>query len=425
MDNIVAASEGVDRPQNFKNLGRDGDFLSTCTNNQWYCFMARQSVFFSAFSSESPDISSLIKMAKSLIRLAPQLGMGYDGAILGKIPDDEILAKIINIKEVDELDEYPHKWDMAASEVFSQTNLPFFRIKAVVRRGGKDDLGRASMILIISTHALIEGADASLLSRSRESKKDDIIVKQKPISKFKSLAYGTAAAILAPLQLLAAKLFVSRKIDANYKALSVEREKIKRVAEKLNISQRALIFALSAYCLNDKGKGFSRKTISAIYADLDGASRFQTNDDFFRFRMVALKLKYDDDFIKFAKNVDEAIIRLESSDIRKTQAFFNAMFGAHRWLKNNFPFLYSDKVFRFSAGYHLSLSLLPPQRLFGRITKGMMEPIYAGTYHPGMNMSVFAPGRTQISFNFSLKKRLLNNVDRIEGLLDEIDKQLA
>ncbi len=420
MNNIIADDIGIEKPEKRPTTK---DFQSNYTNNQWYCFQAKQTVFFSAFSSEQPDKASLMKMATSLTRLAPQLASGYNGAIAGEPLSEDVLAQLINIEMIDELDDYPQKWDLSGNDIFSNHNLPFFRIKAVVRKNGIDDLGRASMIMILSTHALIEGADASLLSRSRKAKKDSIIDKPKPISKIKSLGYGAMAAILAPLQLLGAQLLVPKKVDANYKALNIGREKIKRISEKLDISQRALIFALATYVLNDGGKGFSKKTISAIYADLNDNGQFQTNDDFFRFRMVNIKFKVDEDFITYAKNVDRAIIAAENSDIAKTQALLNAMFAMHRRLKKILPFLYLGRVFRFSANYHLSLSLLPPQRLFGRITKGMMEPIYAGTFHPGMNMCVFAPGRTQITFNFSLQKRHLKSVDNLSSLLDKIEQK--
>lgn len=418
MENIFADDIGIKKP---KEEPIKGDFLSAYTNNQWYCFQAKQAVFFSAFSSETTDKKSLIKMAVNLIRLAPQLGSGFDGAIAGEPLSDKILDQITSISQVEEFENYPQKWDVSGNDIFSQTNLPFFRIKAVVRNKGQDNKGRASMILIISTHALMEGADASLLSRSKAATKDNIIIKPKGMSKIDKIFYNSLAAILAPLQLIGAQFLVPKEVDANYRAVCVEREQIKRVSEKLNISQRSLIFALTAFALNDGGKGFSKKTISTIYADLNDNGQFQTNDNFFRFRMIDIKLKVSNDFLTFAKNVDAAILKLENSDITKTQALLNAMFGMHRRFKNALPFLYKGRVFRFSGNYHLSLSLLPPQRLFGRLTKGMIEPIYAGTFHPGINMCVFAPSRSNVTFNFSLQARLLDKVDNLITLLNEID----
>ncbi len=421
MDNIIAKNIGI------KESGGKpvkGGFLEQYTNNQWYCFQARQTVYYNVFSSEKPTELDLIKMAKNLIRLAPQLGSGFDGAIKDKPLSDDILKQIVSVKFVQSLDGYPEKFDMIADELFDRTDIPFFRIRAVVREDGKDDLGRQSMISIISTHALIEGADAALLSRSRALSKEKTSEKLKKNSKLQQILYNLTAVILAPLQLIAAEFLVPKKLDANYRALSIKREEIKNIAEKLNISQRALVFALASYVLNNKGKGFSKRNINVIYADLDNASPFQTNDDYFSFRMVEMKLKYNYDFITYAKNVELAIKQVEEKNIAKTQSLLNAMFATHRKLKKLMPFLYRGKVFRFSANYHMSLSLLPPQRLFGRLTKGMIEPIYAGTFHPGINMCVFAPGRHYITFNFSIQNRFLETLADLPILLNKIEQDL-
>ncbi len=421
MDNIIAKNIGVKEGLEKSNRG---DFLSRYTNNQWYCFQARQTVYYNVFSSEKLDELDLIKMAKNLIRLAPQLGTGFNGAIKDKPLSDDILKEIVSVKSVQSLDGYPEKFDMIADELFDKTDIPFFRIRAVVREDGKDDLGRQSMISIISTHALIEGADAALLSRSKALSKEIVSTKLKKNSKLQRILYNLTAAILAPLQLIVAEFLVPKKLDANYRALSIKREQIKNISEKLNISQRALVFALASYVLNNRGKGFSKKNINTIYADLDNASPFQTNDDYFNFRMVEMKLKYDDDFITYAKNVELAIKRVEEKNIAKTQALLNAMFATHRKLKKLMPFLYRGRVFRFSGKYHMSLSLLPPQRLFGRLTKGMIEPIYAGTFHPGINMCVFAPGRHYITFNFSVQNRFLKMIADLPILLDKTEQDL-
>ena len=421
LTNISAAETGVTSPDRKK---ASGDFQAAYTNNQWYCFQAKQMVFFTAFSTEIPDQERLVGIAKDLVRLAPQLGGGFDGAVAGQELDDETLHQITGIIEVDELDGYPENWDLSGNEMFASPHLPFFRVRAVVRRSGPDKSGRAAMIMMLSTHALLEGADGALMSRSKSVERDIETIKPRDLSKIGKLGYSAIAALLVPLQLLAAQLLVPKKTDAHYRALCVERERLKRIATKLDISQRSLIFSLSTFVLNDGGKGFSAKTISAMYADLDGASQFQTNDDFFRFRMVALKLKVADDFFEYTRNVDKALKDTETNDVTATQSLLNAMFAMHRRAKRHLPFLYTGKTFRFSAGYHLTLSLLPPQRLFGRTTKGMREPIYAGTFHPGMNMCVFAPGRTKVTFCFSLNEKLAAKVDKMMALLDEIDAKL-
>jgi len=401
------------------------DLHADFTNNQWYCHQARQTVFFTAFTNEVHDLDNLKQIAARLGLLAPQLTTGYLGARAHEPLADNILSRICHIETVDDLDAYPENWELGGRDIFTDRDLPLFRVRAVVRRGGPDGEGRRSAILVLATHALLEGADAALLSRSRSVPRGAVTARPDKTSLLQRLRYGATAAVLVPLQMLAASFLAPRKVDIGFRALAIEKERIRRAAAALNVSRRTLMFALVAYGLNNKGAGFSSRTISTIYADMDATSETQTNDTFFQFRMIDAKLKVCDDFAAFVREVDETLARAESRNMNATQSLLNAMFFMHRRLQAMLPFLYTERFFRFSAGYHLTLSLVPPQRLGGELTKDLLEPVYCGTHHPGINMCVFAPGRIFITFNFCLHKALLPNVDKISALLDEIDPQPA
>lgn len=391
------------------------------TDNQWYCHQARQTVFFTAFSLERSNRAAVEKIAADLARLAPQLNTGFIGARPAEPLTKEIIGAICDVKTVDDLSGYPQDWDLSGDEIFDTPDLPLFRIKAVVRRDGPDENGHASCILVISTHALLEGADAILLSRSRTVPRGMVTAKPNKTPLLQRLRFSVTAALLVPVQMLAAYFLSARTPDVSYRGIALERGRLRRVASAMGLSQRSLIFALVTYALNNGGKGFSRRKISAIYTDLDAASDRQTNDEFFQFRLIDLKLDYESDFAIFAKNVHSAIAEIESRDVTKTQAFINAMFATHRRVSRFLPFMYTPRFFRFTAGYDLSLSLMPPQLLAGEMTRGLMEPIYCGTFHPGMNLCVFAPGKTHITINLSLHARLVPHVEKIEALLEEID----
>ncbi len=392
--------------------------LAAFTDNQWYCYQARQTVFFTAFSRELAGLDELKQMAANLCDLAPQLSERFGGTR----PSEEILDKITSLQQVDTLENYPEDWDMAGDEIFDNPDLPMFRIKGVVLPDSPDNKGRRSAILILSIHALFEGADSALLSRSKSAERTAIAEKPDPMSLRDKIYFTSLAAILTPLQLLGAWILAPRTSDVGYRAFSVERAKLRRIAAKLNISQRNLMFAVSTFVLNDNGKGFSARKISTMYADLNLVSEVQTNDSFFQFRMIDVKFPVSRDFEAFAHIVDREVSRVEAKDLSATQSLLNAVFAMHRRFYAAMPFLYSDRVYRFSAGYHLTLSLMPPQRLAGELTRQMMEPIYCGTFHPGFNMCVFAPGKEHMTFNFSLYARHLPKVKKIKQFLDQLDQ---
>jgi len=400
------------------------DPIAKFTDNQWYYYQARHTVFFTAFTKEKVTKDSLIDIAKTLVNLAPQLCTGFSNVGNAEDFPRQILEKICSIKTTKELDDYPNNWDIEGKEIYSSSGLPLFRIKAVVRENGADADGRVAMIMVLSTHSLMEGADAALLSQSKKSsnKKPDNDG-NKP-SFFTRAYYKTISAIIAPLQIIAAEILVPKNYNVISKSFIVENKKLRRVAKSIGISRRVLMFSLIAFALNMGGRGFSKKAISIVYADMDTVRDYKINSDFFKFHTMDCKLKVTKDFTKFAQNAAKTLADVESNKPDKSQNFLDALFAAHRFYKKHFPFIYSDKTFRFSAGYHLNLSLTPPQRLNGDFTKGLSEPVYCGAYNPGLNICVFVPGRTATSFNFAMAKHHINNIDKVEILLDQLDKAI-
>ncbi|MCF6301821.1 MAG: hypothetical protein L3J13_01205 [Devosiaceae bacterium] len=397
------------------------DLQAGFTDNQWYCHLARQTVYFSAYSREDFTRQRAIELARNITTLAPHLLSSFKRDEPGAPLSDAVLQEIISIEQVDDLSVYPNKWSMIGQDIFERADLPLFRIRVAALEDGKDPQGNAAMILVLSTHSLFEGADAVKLSRSQPVTRGPVTTRAPAGSRLKRLSYRVMAAVLAPLQLLAAHLIAPKVADIGYKSMVFERAKIRRVAAELDIRQQSLMFALATFALNDGGAGFSKKSISTIYADLSRNEDFQTNDDYFSFRMIDLKLNVEDNFITYAKGVETALQEAENGDKAATQLLLNAMFATHRWLNGKFPFFYTPQLFRFSAGYDLTLSMVPPQRMGGGMTMGLVEPVFSGTYHPGFNMCVFAPGRKYVTFNFGLRAKYLARVENINQLFAQFD----
>jgi len=397
------------------------------SDNQWYYYQARHTVFFTAFTKNEMNKEALVDIAKDLVSLAPQLLTGFKNVGNGKDFPREILETICSIKTVDSLEEYPDKWDNEAKEIFNSNNKPLFRIKAVVRKNGADKDGHKTMLIVQSTHAIIEGADASLLSQSKivsQKTSNETTQKTSFLTRF---SYGCAAALIAPLQTLAAQIMVPKNHNMSYKTILVEQKKLRKIAKSLGISRRALMFALVAYGLNNGSKkndkkAFSKRIVSIVYADMNTTRDVKVNSDYFKFHAMIAKFKVKNDFKSFAIEAEKTLNRVEAKNPSAAQDFFNAIFKAHRFYKKIFPFIYTSKTFRFSSGYHLNLSLTPPQRLNGTFTKNFIEPVYCGAFHPGLNVCVFSPGRTKVSFNFSMSEHHLKNVEKIVDLIDELDK---
>jgi len=394
------------------------------TDFQWFLYKAQNTVYFSAFSEESFDHEKLIKFVGNMVTLAPQLTHGFVGAKPGQPIAKHILDAITTIEEVDSFEGYPDKWLEPGLELFDQNDMPLFRVKAAILRGGPDSEGRASMILVRSSHALMEGADSALLSRSQNSGHGVMSSSKNKVPLKDRLIYGLIAALTSPIHLAMANFSSAEKKEMGFRSVVFDRHQLRRVSNKLEIGQRSLMFALVMHAINDGGKGFSEKKIKTSYTTLN-SERTSADDDFFRVRTVNADFDVGGDFITFAKAVEARIAEVEAKDTTSMQFVLNATFKTHRFLHRFLPFLYSKRFFHYSGGYDMILTLVPPHRMYGNLSHGMMEPAFCGSYHPGSNLCTFVPGRANVTFNFSMQAGHLGNVEKVAQLLEELDQQVV
>ena len=390
------------------------------TNFQWFLYQARNTVYFTAFSKEGFDKEKLCLTVAQMTVLAPQMTHGFVGAMPGQPFPQHILDAITSIEEVDDFEGYPDKWIDAGQDLYTDKDLPLFRVRVVVRRGGPDDQGRASMIMVRSSHAIMEGSDSALLTRSQHSSHGTMSSAANKVSWRKRLSFAAVTALTLPLHMISAHLLSPKVVDMGFRSLAFERAALRRVANRLGVRQRSLMFALVMYAINDGGKGFSPEKIRGIYTMLD-SERHDYDDDFFRVRSLEAIFNVTDNLEDFIKLADDKIDEVEAKDITKMQFIFNTMLKAHRAIYRVFPFLYSERFFRYNGNYDIVLTMVPPHRTYGDLTKGLIEPIYCGSYHPGSNLCTFVPARRFITLNFSMRTEHLPQVEKIGKLLEELD----
>lgn len=392
------------------------------TDFQWFLYEARDTVFFTAASRQGFTKESLGNLVADMVALAPQLSHGFVGARPGQPFPKHLLDAITHVEEVDEFDGYPDKWLSKSTDIFDRDDLPLFRVSALVRRGGPDADGRASMIQVRSSHALLEGSDSALLTRSANASHG--------VMSDKSNKVGLGARIKGTLRgwgmtfmyVTLANLLAPPDKPWGFKTLAIKRHRLRVLANRLGVRQRSLMFALVTHALNGEGpdRHMSHKVIGAAYTMLDGR-RHDADDDFFRVRALEAKFQVIDDFVEYVRAVDATVDKIEQKDITKFQVMMNSMFKALRGLNRALPFLPGKRFWRFNGGIHVVLTLVPPHRTYGPMTHGMMEPIYCGAWHPAANICTFCPGREYITMNFSMETRHIDNVEKITALLERVE----
>jgi hypothetical protein len=392
------------------------------TDFQWFLYEAKDTVFFTAFSKTSFDHDGLANLVADMVNLAPQLTHGFLGARPGQPFPKHLLDEITSVEIVDDFDGYPDKWISKSPDIFERDDLPLFRVSAVIRRGGPDAEGRASMIQVRSSHALLEGSDSALLTRSQSAGHGIMSDKSNKVSFGSRLKGKLRGWMMTWTYIILANILAPKEKPWGFKTLAIKRHRLRLLANKLGVRQRSLYFALVTHALNGEGedKHMSKKVIGAAYTMLDG-KRHDADDDFFRVRALQAKFKVSEDFVDFVRAVDDTVDKIEQTDITKIQVMMNAMFKTLRGLNSFSKLLPGKRFWRFNGGIHVVLTLVPPHRTYGPMTHGMIEPIYCGAWHPAANICTFCPGREYVTLNFSMETRHIANVDKIMTLLEKVE----
>ena len=394
------------------------------TDFQWFLYQGQDTVFYTAFTKERFDKETIGKLVAEMVALAPQLSHGFVGARPGETFPKHLLDAITSVEIVDEFDGYPDKWLSTSQDIFDRKDLPLFRVMAAVRKGGPDAQGRASVLQIRSSHALLEGSDSALLTRSQSAAHGIMSSKENKVPLWTKFTAGFRGWLLTFIYVTLANILAPAEKPFGFKTLAVERQRLRTLAARLGVRQRSLYFALVTHALNGEGpdKHMSKKAIGAAYTMLDGR-RTDADDDFFRVRALEAKFTVDDDFVEYVRNVDETVDKIEKKDITKFQVTINAMFRTLRSLNRMVPFLPNRRFWRFNNGIDVVLTLVPPHRAYGPMAHGVMEPIYCGAWHTATNIVTFCPGREYVTFNFAMEERHIANVDKVTALLEKVEAQ--
>jgi hypothetical protein len=392
------------------------------TDFQWFLLAGRDTVFFTAFSKSRFDETMLQDLVAKMVSLAPQLTHGFKGAKPGYPFPQRILEEITSVVEVDSFEGYPDKWLSASQDVFEHPDLPLFRVMVANLKGGPDAQGRASIIQVRSAHCLMEGSDAALLTRSQTANHGIQSDKGATERAFKRFRQGFRGTMMAWVYSIAGNLMNAPERKLHYRTLAISRHRVRVLANKLGIRQRSLYFALVTYALHsEKDRRVKEKVITAAYTMLD-TKRTASDDDFFRVRALEAKFPFSSDFVTYAKAVDAEMGASEDKDITKFQLTILAMMRSLRSLSRRFSWMINDKVWRLQgATADMVLTLVPPHRTMGPLTDWMMEPIYCGAFHQSTNISTFCPGREYMTISFVVEQRHMENVDRIEKLIKQLE----
>ena len=391
------------------------------TDFQWYLFAGKDTVFYTCYSKEQWDESAFHNLVANMVALAPQLTHGFVGAKPGQPFPKHMLDAITSVETVDSFEGYPDKWLSTSVDLFEK-ELPLFRVRVANRRGGPDEHGRASLIQVRSAHSLLEGSDSALLTRSQSASHGVLSDKSNKVSLGSRLRGLGGASMMAGIHLFFAHVMSPKESPWGFKTLAIDRQRLRAVANKFGVTQRAVYFTLVTRALfADKDRTARDKgAVTAAYTLL-GGKKTSADDDFFRVNVLGARFSPVDNLVDYLLSVDKVLAGADQRDIAQYQMRITTLFSMHRRLHSVAPWIYGPRFWRFAGNTDVVLTLVPPHRAYGALAHHAMEPIYCGAYHPSSNICTYCPGREFLTFSFSMEQRHLGNVDKIETLLLEFE----
>ena len=200
------------------------------TDFQWFLYEGRDTVFFTAFSKATYDKDGLANLVAEMVTLAPQLTHGFVGARPGEPFPKQMLDAITSVEVVDEFDGYPDRWLSKSSDIFAHDDLPLFRVMAAVRRDGPDAQGRASVIQVRSSHALMEGSDSALLTRSASAGHGTMSDKGHKLPLGARLKSAFRGGMMAFIYIVLANILAPADKPWGFKTLAIKRHRLRLLA---------------------------------------------------------------------------------------------------------------------------------------------------------------------------------------------------
>ena len=396
------------------------------TDFQWFLFEGRDTVFYTAYSTRTFDKDGIINLVAEMVTLAPQLTHGFVGASPGQPFPKHVLDAITSIETVSSFDGYPDKWLSTSEDIFAHQELPLFRVMVAQLADGPDEQGRRALIQVRASHAVMEGSDSALLTRSQSAGHGIMSDKDNKIGLWERIKSTLRAWSMTGLYLGIGVLLAPPEKAFGFRTLAISRHRLRILANKLGVRQRSLYFALVTYALNGDGKdkNLAKRVIGIAYTMLDN-KRHAADDDFFRVRALEAKFKVHEDFETYVRAIDDTVGHIEQKDITQFQMMVNAMFKTLRALNRFIPAIPPKRFWRFNGAVRMVLTLVPPHRPYGSLTNGVIEPIFCGAYHPGVNICTFCPARDNLALGFTMEERLIEHVDQIIPLLEQIEARHA
>lgn len=277
--------------------------------------------------------------------------------------------------------------------------------------------GDRALVAFHTTHGILEGGDVAGILRQRSSDRaqrdSDDIALPRP----KRLLASVLVPFLWVIHLLIALTEKRNAQDFRYHRIALDRESVKRAANRLGASQRALMFALVSQTYRQHAK--PGKAVSVVYSTLPTRRARLVDDEYMNVRADEIRLQPKESLGAYVRHVDE-ILRRRGPNPLFLATLQRKLLRLHRWVHARAPWVFPRKFFGFSP-QDLILSMIPPVNPAGFDPHLEGARMFAGSNTGTANNCIFVPSAQIIGATFwtDIPPDVLN--DQFEALCRQLD----
>jgi len=309
----------------------------------------------------------------------------------------------------------PADLDRIAAEPLHDTGRPAAR--AICRAAAAPDArGVRTWIVLQATHAMSEGGDITKALRGHGGLDRARPIVDAAVSPWLSALIALLAPFIWLPRVLRARRGTLTREDFGFRRVALDHKGLARSARTLGVSKRALLIGLLTYALIERPNGDRRQYVG--YSIMPRERVRLSDDDFINARLDDIRLTRAEDPESHVRAMAEAL-KKRGRDPVVTQALLRRFAGFHQRAHQNFPSVFPDKVFGFSA-FDFVISMIQP------VHPGRFDPlladgtIFAGTASGTTPTCIIAPGRRVTTLGLylppTMRARLPNLMEIFAGL---------
>lgn len=307
----------------------------------------------------------------------------------------------------------PAALDAALRAPLTEGDKPSFQ---VLWQPGGDD-GVPPLLCFHTTHGILEGADVAGILRGRSSEREKRDTDDLALPAGKRFWASVLVPFVWVLHLLIARFETRDSADFGYRRLTMDRPSVKAAAERLGISQRALLFALVSETYRRVRK--PGKPLSVIYSTLPTKRARLVDDEYMNVRTDEVQLKPRATLVEYAGHVDQ-VLKARGPNPLFLATLQRKLLRLHRWVHARAPWIFPRKFFGFSP-QDLILSMIPPVNpaRFDRHLAG--ATLYAGSNTGTASNCIFVPSDRAVGLTFYTDIPADVLAETLRGLCAELD----